>query len=90
MKNNRLPDNATKLNKACITIIEIGIVNPGTTPVSPFNKITKALVTDIKTIDLKTFTTSVNPVCLITLLKEPTTKKLSADTTKTNGSSKKN
>ena len=46
---------------------------------------TTILVRAIKTIDLKTFITSVNPVCLITLLKEPLIKKLSADTTKTNG-----
>ncbi|GAA4898972.1 hypothetical protein GCM10023311_25180 [Flaviramulus aquimarinus] len=42
---------------------------------------------DIKSIDLNTFTTSVKPVCLIILLNEPITKKLIAETTRTNGSS---
>lgn len=75
----------TKLKKACITIIERGMVNPEITFISLFNRTNKTVITAIKETDFKRFKISVKPVCLITLLKEPLTKKLIADTTNTKG-----
>jgi phosphorylcholine metabolism protein LicD len=67
-----------------------GIVKLGTMFISLLTDTVAIQIKDMKTTDLNTFTTSVKPVCLIILLKDPTTKKLIADITKTNGSAKKN
>ena len=69
-----------------MTMMDIGMVNPGTTSVTRLKTTKNAVKKVIKDTDLNKFTTSVKPVCRITLLKEPISKKLTPDTNKRKGS----
>ncbi|PLB17802.1 MAG: hypothetical protein TRG1_3342 [Flavobacteriaceae bacterium FS1-H7996/R] len=68
-----------------MTNIDNGMVKPSIRFNSLFIKTNNTDNIDINDTDLNKLTTSVNPVCLITLLKEPINRKLIAARNKTTG-----
>lgn len=68
-----------------MTNIDNGMVKPLMISSSLFTKTNNTDNIDINDTDLNKLTTSVNPVCLITLLKEPINRKLTAARNKTTG-----